>query len=174
MPAHLSHTVKAGSRGRLVFVLARDRDGRPRAGLGPSDGRGAFIREGEAGAASVELIPGRVGEWAPGSLAEVDSELMPGVYQLGVPDDLVAEGARSAMLLLEFAGVELDPIRFTLVAYDPQDGSCIGLGQLQDHMRHQFLRRALPRLTEMELEMGRESEQRLTKSLDEPGGSERD
>jgi len=54
-----------------------------------------------------------------------------------------------------------DGLEVDLVAYDPQDGTCIGMSQLSDRRRHQFLRQALPRLTEMELELGRQAESEL-------------
>jgi len=65
------------------------------------------------------------------------------------------------MVVLTFADAVVDPMEFDLVAFDPQDPKCIGMSQLGDERRHQFLRQALPRLTERELEAGRRAEAEL-------------
>jgi len=111
----------------------------------------------------IELATATVGSWSSGGLTEIDAELMPGVYQLGVPDEMLAGGSTRAILVLRFPDAEVEPVEVDLVAYDPQDPSCIGMGQLSDERRHQFLRTALPRLTEMEYELGRQAEQDLAR-----------
>ena len=57
--------------------------------------------------------------------------------------------------------------------FDPLDESCIGMAQLQDRKRHEFLRATLPGLTEMELEVGRDAERELNRKLAERGPDER-
>jgi hypothetical protein len=63
----------------------------------------------------------------------------------------------------------VEPLEVDLVAYDPQDETCIGMSQLSDERRHQFLRQALPRMTEMELELGRQAESELARRSQPPG-----
>jgi len=125
----------------------------------------ASIREGDAAAAPIPLAEARAGEHVVGGFAEVDSILLPGVYQLGLPDELLAAGSTRAMVVVTIPGAVVDPIELDLVAYDPQDPKCIGMTQLGDERRHQFLRQALPRLTELELEAGREGEARLADEI---------
>jgi hypothetical protein len=86
-----------------------------------------------------------------GGFVEVDAELMPGVYQFGLPDEVVAEGSEHAVLVLRFPGAEIDPIDMALVAYDPQDESRLGMTALGPEGRVAALRGAFPRLTALEL-----------------------
>jgi hypothetical protein len=165
MPVHHPHTIKAGTTSKLLFLYAEDADG---CGAGKTglahDTPGAiasYVREGESAAVVVHLRPGRVGQWVAGGLVEVNPELMPGVYQLGAPDALLAEGAAWALLLLRFPGTVIRPLEIHLVAYDPQDAERIGLWSLASSKRHEFLRQALPRLTEKELALGEQAEQQL-------------
>ena len=162
MPVEHQHTIKAGTTRKLIFCFASDASTPSSAKTGlashVSQAVVAFVREGEATVHRVPLTPGRVGEWSPGSFAEVDADLMPGVYQLGAPDEMLATGSTRAMLCARFPGACITPIEISLVAYDPQDGERIGVWGLANHKRHEFLRRALPRLTEMELALGEQVE----------------
>ncbi len=159
MPVHASHTVQWGSTGRSVLVYAHDGGGRGVAGLG-SGAAAAYVREGEA------AVPIPLGG---GELVEVDPELVPGVYRIDLPDALFAPGSPHALLVVGFEDAVADPIEFELVAYDPLDPSCIGMAQLGDRKRHEFLRRALPRFTEMEFEAGTNREKQLSDFLDSYG-----
>src|SRR6059036_563313 len=137
MPTRLV-TVRAGSRSRLLHVHARAMDGSgPRTGLtaGSPGARAAYIREGEPGAVEVPLSPGAVGEWSSGGFVEVDAELLPGVYQFGAPDELLASGSARALLLLRFEGAVVDPVDVDLVAFDPQDTVRLGLTALGPEAR---------------------------------------
>ena len=111
------------------------------------------------------MVPGRVGEWGSGALAEVDPRLLPGVYQFGAPDEMVAEGCARAVLLIRFPDAVIKPVEIHLVAYDPQDSERMGVWSLAGHKRHEFLRQALPRFTEMELALGKEAEKELAAKL---------
>lgn len=169
MPLEHQHTIKAGSRSRILLFFAAD-SAHPAAGKTGLryDGAGAtagYIREGESAARPVTLGAGKLGQWAPGSLVEVDAALMPGVYQFGSPDELLAAGSTRAMLLLRFSGAQIAPIEVSLVAYDPQDSERIGVLSLANDKRHEFLRRAMPRLTEMDLALGEKVEQELRQKL---------
>lgn len=158
MPAHSSYTIHEGSSGRSVFIFARGTDGSGVTGLhaGSSGASAAYVREGEP-AARLSLE----------HLREVDPILMPGVYLLAMPEEVMAVGSPHAMVRLLFFDAVVDPIDLELVAYDPLDSKCIGMAQLQDKERHEFLRRALPNLTEMEFEAGMDGEKQLSDFLAE-------
>jgi hypothetical protein len=173
MPVHSAHTIQAGTTGRFLLVYARDssEESRGKTGL-THDGPGstaAYVREGD-GASPLPLRPGEVGTWAPGGFVEVDADLVPGVYQLGLPDDALAPGSTHVLVLLRSEGATVDPVDIELVAYDPLDEGCIGMAQLQDGRRHEFLRRALPRMTEKELALGAKVEAQLTSRLEDESG----
>ena len=59
----------------------------------------------------------------------------------------------------------IKPVEINLVAYDPQDAERIGVWSLAGHKRHEFLRQALPRFTEMELALGEKAEKELAAKL---------
>jgi hypothetical protein len=174
MPVEHLYTIKAGTPSKLLFFYAVDPAdaARGKTGLGartPGAGAG-YIREGQSQAQTVSLVPARVGEWMAGGLAEVDSRLLPGVYQFGAPDEMLAEGSARVLLLVRLPGAAVRPIEVNLVAFDPHDAERIGLGGLSSGKRHEFLRQALPRFTEQELTLGRQAEQELRAKLAPDGG----
>ena len=168
MPVQHAYTMKAGTKSKLLLVYATSPDstsGKTGLAKNPSAGSAAYIREGDSAARQVPMVPGRVGEWGSGALAEVDPRLLPGVYQFGAPDEMVAEGCAHAVLLLRFPDAVIKPVEIHLVAYDPQDSERMGVWSLAGHKRHEFLRQALPRFTEMELALGEEAEKELAATL---------
>jgi hypothetical protein len=163
VPVHTLNAIRAGTTTKLLLVWARDAStGAAREGLSAdsSGASAAYVREGE-GACSIPLRPGTPGSWTEGGFVEIDPARAPGVYQFGLPDHLLAEGATGALLVLRFDGAWIDPIKIELVAFDPQDEGSIGLAELRDDKRHAFLHQALPRLTGEELETGRRAEEEL-------------
>jgi hypothetical protein len=168
MPVQHNYTMKAGTKSKLLLVYATSADGSSgKTGLTKnlSAGTAAYIREGDSTARQVPIVEGKVGKWEAGALAEVDPELLPGVYQFGAPDEMVAEGSARAVLLLRFPDTAIRPVEINLVAYDPQDSERIGVWSLAGHKRHEFLRQALPKFTKMELALGEEAEKELAAKL---------
>ena len=168
MPVQHAYTMKAGTKSKLLFVYATSADnmsGKTGLARNLSAGSAAYIREGDSVARRIPMVQGRVGEWGSGALAEVDSELLPGVYQFSAPDEMLAEGSARAVLLIRFPDTVIKPVEINLVAYDPQDAERIGVWSLAGHKRHEFLRQALPRFTEMELALGEQAEKKLKAKL---------
>jgi hypothetical protein len=168
MPVQHNYTIKEGTRSKLLLVYATSSDGvSGKTGLSGNlaAGTAAYIREGESAAHRIPIAEGRLGKWAPGSVAEVNSEIMPGLYQFGAPDEMLADGSTRAVLLIRFPEALIKPVEIHLVAYDPQDAERIGVWSLAGHKRHEFLRQALPRFTEMELALGEETEKELATKL---------
>jgi phosphohistidine swiveling domain-containing protein len=155
MPVH-SYTIKAGTTSKLFLVFARDTEmggGEGKRGLvARTPGvRAAYVRDGSR-ATEISLTQGEVGRWSSGGFAEVDPDLMPGVYQIGAPDEMLAEGATRALLMLRFPGADIDPVDVELVAFDPQDPARMGMRALGPEARLEALRGAFPRLAAKELE----------------------
>jgi hypothetical protein len=168
MPVQHNYTIKEGTKRKLLLVYATSPEnvsGKTGLTKNLSVGSAGYIREGEPAAHRVPIVEGRVGEWESGALAEVDPELLPGVYQFGAPDEMLAEGSARAVLLIRFPEALIKPVEIHLVAYDPQDAERIGVWSLAGHKRHEFLRQALPRFTEMELAMGERTEKELAIKL---------
>jgi hypothetical protein len=150
MPVH-EYTIRWGSTGRSILVQARTSAG-PATGL-HHDSPGAivaYVREGE-GATRVELVLGAVTEYRPGAWIEIDPDLAPGLYQLGLPDAVLARGTARAMVVFGFPGVSIDPVEIELVAYDPLDTVRLGLTSLGPAERIAALRGAFPLLAAKEI-----------------------
>jgi hypothetical protein len=149
------YTIKAGTTSVLLLIHARTPSGGDGATGLAHDTAGAvaaYVREGNKGAHRVDLVAGTVGVHAPGSFVEVDPDLVPGIYQFGAPDELLAEGSARAVLMLRFPGMVVDPVEVSLVAYDPQDADRLGMVAIGPEGRIKALRGAFPRLTQRELE----------------------
>jgi hypothetical protein len=67
---------------------------------------------------------------------------MPGVYELGLPDEICAEGANRATLMIQVAGVMPQVIHLDLVGYDPYDRDRLGLDCISREGRHEVISRA--------------------------------
>src|SRR5262249_58944629 len=115
------------------------------------DASAAYIREGAAQVRQIALVEGNLGEYLAGSFVEIDSKLLPGVYQFGVPDEMLAAGAETVTVMFKFPGAFIEPISIHLVAYDPQDADRLGMSALGPEGRRAALRGAFPRLTAKEL-----------------------
>lgn len=150
----MSYALKKGIRSKILLVYALDatdlRSGKTGLSAQTSEGSAAYIREGESIVRRTPLVEGKLGEHRAGSFGEVDSKLLPGVYQFGVPDEMLAAGAETVTLMLKFAGAVIEPISIHLVAYDPQDAERLGMTALGPEGRINALRGAFPRLTENE------------------------
>jgi hypothetical protein len=168
MPVQHAYTMRAGTKSKLLLFYATSAEndsGKTGLVRNLSTGNAAYIREGDSAARRIPMVQGRVGKWGSGAIAEVDPDLLPGVYQFGAPDEMIAEGSARAVLLIRFPDAIVKPVEINLVAYDPQDAERIGVWSLAGHKRHEFLRQALPRFTEMELALGEQAEKELKAKL---------
>src|ERR1043166_2129470 len=151
----MSYALKKGTTSKILLVYALDtadtRSGKTGLNSQTADCSAAYIREGEAQVARIPLVEGKLGEHRAGSFVEIDSKLLPGVYQFGVPNEMLAPGAETVTLMLKFPGAVIEPISIHLVAYDPQDADRLGMTALGPEGRGAALRGAFPRLTEKEL-----------------------
>ena len=151
----MSYALKKGTTEKLLLVYAVDaadmRSGKSALSPQTRDSSAAYIREGEAQVRRIPLVEGKLGEHRAGSFVEIDNKLLPGVYQFGVPDEMLATGAETVTLMLKFPGAVIEPISIHLVAYDPQDADRLGMAALGPEGRKAALRGAFPRLTAKEL-----------------------
>ena len=151
----MSYTLKKGTTSRMILLDVRDaaQERTSMTGLShaTSGASAAYVREGASVVNRISLCPGVLGTYKSGGFVEVDPVLMPGVYQLGVPDAAFEPGADTVLLVVTFPGVRIDPIEINLVAYDPQDEQRLGMTALGPEGRIAALRGAFPRLTAREL-----------------------
>lgn len=160
MPSSPHLVIRAGSRGRRALVFARDaHTGGGVTGLRHDTlGAAAYLRSGSTKVQPIVLREGRADRHDPGGFREVDPRLLPGVYELGLPDEALAEGSPRAIVSLQARGAVIEPVVISLVAYDPRESERMGMVSLEWPVRWRFLRQGLPKLTSMELalETGRE------------------
>jgi len=154
MPSSPHLVIRAGSRGRSAFVFARDE----KAGAGVTGLRhdapglaSAYLRSGSGEVQPIALGEGRADRHVPGGFREVDPRLLPGLYELGLPDTALAEGSPRVVVSLQARGAVIEPVVVSLVAYDPREPERMGMVCLEWPVRWRFLRRGLPKLTLMEL-----------------------
>ena len=151
----MSYTLKKGTASKILLIYALDaadmRSGKTGLNAQTPDSSAAYIREGESQVRRISLVEGKLGEYRPGSFTEVDGNLLPGVYQFGVPDEMLSAGAETVTLVLKFPGAVIEPISIHLVAYDPQDSDRLGMSSLGPEGRLAALRGAFRRLTAKEL-----------------------
>jgi hypothetical protein len=151
----MSYALKKGTTSKILLLYAVDaadmRSGKVGLSSQTRDASAACIREGEAQVRRIPLVEGKLGQHQPGGFVEIDDKLLPGVYQFGVPDEMLAVGAETVTLMLKFPGAVIEPISIHLVAYDPQDADRLGMAALGPEGRRAALRGAFPRLTAKEL-----------------------
>jgi len=104
-----------------------------------SDGlKVAYVRDGDASPSLIALWPWEMNP----SFREVDARLMPGLYELRLPDEICAEGAQRATLVVQAPAVSPQVIHLDLVGYDPYDQDRLGLDCLSREGRHEVISRA--------------------------------
>jgi hypothetical protein len=122
--------LRAGSTSVRVLIFIPDTtrsDGGGLTGLtNASSGLvAAYAREddGNAGATSISIVSATLGTFTSGGFKEKDATKMPGDYELGLPDAVLAVGSRWARITLQGAAnmapveleIELDPIGQTFI-----------------------------------------------------------
>lgn len=139
-------TVQRGTTGYAVrFLLIGDDDRAiSKTGLAAHTAglRVAYLRDGDSGPTAVSVSPWKADSLVPGAFREIDAALMPGLYELVLPDEILAEGAHRATLMIQ--GPEVCPfvVHIDLVGYDPYDGDRLGLDCLSREARHDVISRA--------------------------------
>ena len=137
----------------LRFLLVDDEYGRGRTGLKLDSGiQVVYIRDNQDRPVAIDLAPGEGDAVPPGCFREIDPDTMPGLYELGLPDAVLTEGARAATLMVRAPGTRLLVIHIDLVAYDPYDGYRLGLDCLTREARHAVIatafREVVPEIVE--------------------------
>lgn len=74
-----------------------------------------YIREGASSATQITLVTMTVGTWTSSGFKEIDATNMPGWYEIGLPDAVLAAGANSvALCLCGAANMPVVPIEIQL------------------------------------------------------------
>lgn len=79
-----------------------------------------YYRSGAATATAISLATMTVGTWVSGGFKEVDATNCPGLYQVGLPNAMIATGVKMVTLFLKGAtNMVMTPLRIYLKAHDP-------------------------------------------------------
>jgi len=82
-----------------------------------------YIRENDSGSNAFALAAGTLGTWGDGHFKEIDSTLMPGCYQLGLKNGIIATGEDHAKVILQGAANMQDCIiDINLTGFDYKNG----------------------------------------------------
>lgn len=122
---------------RFLLVTAGD-ESTPATGLGPAAGglKAAYIRDDEPAAREIPLLAWDGNTPAAGAFRQIDADLMPGIYELLLPDQVCAAPARAATVMITGGNILPCVQHLDLVAYDPYDSHALGLDCLSREHRH--------------------------------------
>ncbi|MFO1019276.1 MAG: hypothetical protein U0903_01035 [Planctomycetales bacterium] len=127
----MKQILKKGSTSKRMAVFIADSSSTTGAGLtgltyNASGLAWYYWREdaGNNGGTQVTLATATRGTWTSGGFKEVDATNLPGWYEIGIPDAVLASGAYWAVMLLKGAtNMAPLPIEIQLVTYDPTDAN---------------------------------------------------
>lgn len=127
--------IKQGTTSKVVRVFLQDSSSASGAGLtgltNASSGLTAYyIREGDATSTAIALVAGTAGTWSSGGFKELDATNLPGVYELGLPNTVLASGQSSVVMLKGAANLAPCVLELELDQINYQDGVRAGLTAL--------------------------------------------
>ena len=122
-----------GTTSKKLHIFVQDATvttGAGKTGLTNSSFTWYYWRDGASSATSVTTGSGTPGTWSSGGIKEMDATNMPGWYEIGVPDAVLASGANDVVMMLK--GTNLVPINIEiqLSNIDQNDGVRAGLTAL--------------------------------------------
>jgi len=86
---------------------------------------------GNAAGTIVNIVSATRGTFTSSGFIEIDSSNLPGFYELGVPNAVLASGATWAVMMLQGAANMVPcPVEIQLTAYDPYNATTLGLTNL--------------------------------------------
>ena len=142
----MGHILRRGSHDqtmRFLLLEEEEKSGGSTGLMANSEGLSvAYIRDCDAMPTQVILVPWETDAHVPGGFREIDKKVMPGLYELGLPDVVCAEGASRATLMIRAPGISPRVIHIDLVGYDPYDRDRLGLDCLSREARHEVISRA--------------------------------
>jgi hypothetical protein len=127
--------IQQGKTSKLLRVFIQDSsqtDGRGLTGLAFNSGSLTmyYIKEGDASATAVTLASATVGTWTSGGFKEIDATNMPGWYELGAPNAMIASSASVGAHLKGATNMAPVAIEIQLVPWNPDDGVRMGMTAL--------------------------------------------
>lgn len=135
--------VKKGRTSLIVKLFIQDTrqsDGRGLTGLAFNTSSLTCYRarddDGNAAGTAITLATMTRGTWASGGFVEKDATNMPGVYEFGVPNNALASGSETVVIILKGAS-NMAPVvlEIQLVAFDPQEATAgVLVGEVENSL----------------------------------------
>lgn len=134
----MKQQLKVATVSKRLVIFAQDSSSTVGAGLsGLTNATSGLVwyywREDTGNANGVAVTPASAtrGTWTSGGFKEIDATNLPGYYEIGVPDAVLASGATWAVMMIRGAANLLPlAIEIQLVAFDPTDSTRLGLSAL--------------------------------------------
>lgn len=123
-------SLKQGTTSKLLRFYAENADGTgPFIGMtfATSGLKAYYAIEGGASTAITLVTGGAIGTWTSATLNPIDATNMPGNYELGLPNTVLASGKSVILVLSGAANLAQVQIEIELTAIDNQDASLLGL-----------------------------------------------
>ena len=100
--------IAKGTTSKIIEIFIQDSSSSVGAGLtglvyNSAGLTGYYLRNGAGSTTAITLATMTAGTWATGGFVEVDATNMPGIYQLSLPDAVLATGANSVVVMLKGA-----------------------------------------------------------------------
>ena len=131
--------IKEGTTNKPIRIFVQDSaatDGSGKTGIAynASGLTAAYIAEGDATTTQITLASGTTGTYSSGGWSEVDSTLMPGVYEVGLPDACVDATSEGSVLVMFKGATDMVPVpcEIELDKVDYRDDTNFGLTRLDD------------------------------------------
>jgi hypothetical protein len=128
-------SLKRGTTGKLVRVFIQDTtktDGSGLTGLvyNTSGLVAYYAREGDSGGTAIALASASAGTFTSGGFVAVDGTHLPGVYELGLPNAVLASGNSVVVMLYGAANMAPLVLEIEITGVDNQDGTAYGISRL--------------------------------------------
>lgn len=131
LPAWAGYEFNTGTTSKIVTVRMYQTDGTPDTGLAFGDMTIAYARNEDASDQDVTEQTMSLGTWAEGGWIEVDATNSPGVYQFGLVDASLADGAESAEYTFAASGALTRGLTVQLIDVDLRGGTNIDADVIQ-------------------------------------------
>lgn len=127
----MKQILKKGSTSKRMAIFIADSSSTTGAGLAglaynTSGLMWYYWREDSGNNGGTQVTPATAtrGAWTSGGFKEIDATNLPGWYEIGLPDALLAAGSYWAVMMLKgAANMAPLPVEIQLVTYDPTDGN---------------------------------------------------
>jgi hypothetical protein len=132
----MKQILKAGVTSKTLVIFIQDSSKTTGVGLTGLTNASAglswyYYREAAGADVAVVLANETLGTWTSGGFVQIDATHLPGFYEIGVPNAALAAGANSVFMQLQGAANMVPVnIEIELVAYDPTNGTNLGLTAL--------------------------------------------